>query len=317
MFPDANASFRRRDDQPVHQVNYGRVEDIFHVELDDHGDPDAARTFLLARVTPCDISDNDDATEELVEYKNMSRQLLIVHLSSIEAAVGRIKRYNTWSIVDRSRGAVRTLFMDDNNAPFDAFENYNVRGSKQTIGYTTKSSRLWLNKNRKQTATQSAAVCEKADLGGGRVWHTSLPAPTRDASSLLFSSSQFQPPLPLILYQRTFALNRLCAYYMRQSSTVWLGSDPLMNIGFSTSGLLYIYNPSDIIPEVDFPLRKADDPLHKVECPLWKAAHPLVSGLSADENCSGRSAGGITQPGFNNLADVGMNDAMSTFVCFG
>ncbi|KAF8595945.1 hypothetical protein BDV93DRAFT_563793 [Ceratobasidium sp. AG-I] len=39
--------------------------------------------------------------------------------------------------------------------------------------------------------------------------------------------------------------------------------------------------------------------------------------IFADENCSGRSAGGITQPGFNSLADVGMNDAMSTFVCFG
>ena len=123
MFPDANASFRNQIDQPVHQVNYGQIEDVFYVQLNDHGDSTMTCSFLLARVTPCDISGNEDATEELVEYKNMSRQSLIVHLSSIEAAVGRVKRYNTWYIVDRSRGAVRTLFMDDNNAPFDAFGN--------------------------------------------------------------------------------------------------------------------------------------------------------------------------------------------------
>lgn len=122
MFPDANANFRNRDDHPIHQVNYGRIDDIFYVRLNEHGDPDADNDFLLARVTPCNIDNNEDATEELVEYTKMANQQLIIHLNSVEAAVGRVKRHTKWSIIDRSRGAVRTLFTSDQNAPGEVEE---------------------------------------------------------------------------------------------------------------------------------------------------------------------------------------------------
>lgn len=123
MFPDANASFRNRSCHPVHQVNYGQIQDIFYIELNNHGHPDADHKFLLARVTPCDISSHKDATEELVEYQNMARNTLIIHLNTIEAVVGQVKRHNTWSIVDRRKGAVQTLFTGNNNTPSDVLDS--------------------------------------------------------------------------------------------------------------------------------------------------------------------------------------------------
>ncbi|QRV80941.1 Transposase family Tnp2 protein [Ceratobasidium sp. AG-Ba] len=113
LFPDANARFTRQDDEPVQQIQYGQIQDIFYVELREHGEPDIDRKFLLARILPCDIERLGDATEELVKYKRMKRFQTVVHLNTVEAVVGRVKRHDTWFIVDQSKGAVRTLFTDD------------------------------------------------------------------------------------------------------------------------------------------------------------------------------------------------------------
>jgi hypothetical protein len=117
MFPDANASFCKREDRPIQEVNYGQIDNIFYLELKEHSDPNVDQQLLLARITPCEIECHEDATEGLVEYSKMSTAPLIVHLNSVEASVGRVKWHTTWSIVDRSRGAIRTLFTNDNNAP--------------------------------------------------------------------------------------------------------------------------------------------------------------------------------------------------------
>lgn len=117
MFPDANASFRNRKDNPVHQVNYGQLLDIFYLKLNEHGDPKVGNDFLLARVLPCNITSGQDATSEVVEYRSMAAQPLIINLITVGAAVGRVKRHETWCIIDRSKGAVQTLFTDDDNTP--------------------------------------------------------------------------------------------------------------------------------------------------------------------------------------------------------
>ena len=120
MFPDANANYRNRPDNAVHQVNYGQIQDIFYVELKEHGDPEADNTYLLARINPCEITRGEDAAEECVEYMRMASHSIIVNLLSVEAAVGRVRRHTTWCIIDRSHGAVRTLFTGDDNAPTES-----------------------------------------------------------------------------------------------------------------------------------------------------------------------------------------------------
>lgn len=117
MFPDANASFRNRKDVPIRQVNYGQLLDIFYLKLNEHGDPKVGNDFLLARVLPCKITSGEDATSQVVEYRSMEAQPLIINLVTIGAAVGRVKRHETWCIIDRSKGAVHTLFMDNDNTP--------------------------------------------------------------------------------------------------------------------------------------------------------------------------------------------------------
>jgi hypothetical protein len=118
MYPDANASFRNRDDRPFRQVNYGQLLDIIYLKLKPDGDyPDVDLEYLLAHILPCETFTHNDAASTLVEYEKMAGHSLIVHLSSVEAVVGRAKRHNTWGIIDRSKGAVRTLFTNDNHQP--------------------------------------------------------------------------------------------------------------------------------------------------------------------------------------------------------
>ncbi|KAF8680006.1 Transposase family tnp2 [Rhizoctonia solani] len=118
MYPDANASFRNRADRPVRQVNYGQLLDIIYLKLkpNEHY-PNVDLEYLLAHILPCETFTHDDATSTLVEYQKMAGHSIAVHLNSVEAVVGRAKRDDTWGIIDRSNGAVRTLFTNDNNQP--------------------------------------------------------------------------------------------------------------------------------------------------------------------------------------------------------
>ncbi|CAE6456355.1 unnamed protein product, partial [Rhizoctonia solani] len=117
MFPDRNAARRRQRDEPYSEINYGQLQDIFYVKLRDHGDPTIPRSFLLARVLLCDITKGRDASRELVEYKKLESSARIINLLTVECAVGRAKRASTWGIIDRSQGAVRTLFTNEDNVP--------------------------------------------------------------------------------------------------------------------------------------------------------------------------------------------------------
>lgn len=123
MWPDANAHSRRLPDHPVREINYGQLVDIFYIELNEHNDANAGTKYLLGHVLPSKILKHQDAAEKVVEYQQMDRNPLIINLLSIDATVGRVKRHNTWGIVDRSRDAVRTLFIDDDNAPQAASSN--------------------------------------------------------------------------------------------------------------------------------------------------------------------------------------------------
>ncbi|KAF8747130.1 Transposase family tnp2 [Rhizoctonia solani] len=108
MYPDANASFRNRADQPVRQVNYGQLLDIIYLKLkpnEHYSNVDLE--YLLAHILPCETFTHDDATSTLVEYQKMAGHSIVVHLNSVEAVVGRAKRDDTWGIIDRSNGAVR------------------------------------------------------------------------------------------------------------------------------------------------------------------------------------------------------------------
>jgi hypothetical protein len=117
MFPDRNAARRNRQDEPVRQINYGQIKDIFHVKLHDHGDPDIPQVFLLARVLPCKILKGEDATKEVVEYKLLDKSPIIINLLTVDGTIGRVLRHKTWGIIDRSQNSVRTLFIGDDNAP--------------------------------------------------------------------------------------------------------------------------------------------------------------------------------------------------------
>ncbi|KAG8736058.1 hypothetical protein FRC10_009732 [Ceratobasidium sp. 414] len=103
IFPDANAHFCNRDDEPVQQVNYGQLQDIFYVELKERSDPDVGTKCLLGRVLPCGIRNPADATKELVEYQHMATASMIIHLNSIEAC-----------------NSVHTLFTNGDNAADEA-----------------------------------------------------------------------------------------------------------------------------------------------------------------------------------------------------
>lgn len=114
LLPDANAAYRNRADVPFRQTQYGRLLDIYYVQLRE--DDDTLTSYLLARVAQCETGGLDAASPEnpMVTYREGDvKSPDIIHVNTIVALVGRIQMGNTWAIVDRSRGNARPQFLDD------------------------------------------------------------------------------------------------------------------------------------------------------------------------------------------------------------
>ncbi|KAF8749010.1 hypothetical protein RHS01_10413 [Rhizoctonia solani] len=115
LLPDRNAAFRRRDDNPMRQVQYGRLLDIYYVEYTKQDEQNARVPYLLARIAECETGGLDAAQRgtPLVKYNRVLTPV-IVHLETINAVIGRVSLgSNAWAIVDRSRDGARTQFLDD------------------------------------------------------------------------------------------------------------------------------------------------------------------------------------------------------------
>ncbi|KAG8755747.1 hypothetical protein FRC12_010789 [Ceratobasidium sp. 428] len=118
--PDKNAAHYNLPDQPIRQVYYACVLDVFYVEFIRNRAVNGRKKYLLARVQDCKTPPGLDATRPenpVVEYNQLSSPE-IINLGTVDAAIGRIKvgGRNTWAIVDRSRGA-RTVFNDEDGNP--------------------------------------------------------------------------------------------------------------------------------------------------------------------------------------------------------
>ncbi|KAB5593712.1 Dynein heavy chain, cytoplasmic [Ceratobasidium theobromae] len=122
LLPDANATYRNREDIPFRQTQYSQLLDIYYIQLRE--DDDTLTPYLLARVQTCETRGQDAASREspVVTYTERgTRSPDIIHANTIIAVVGRIRMGTTWAIVDRSRGNARTQFVDDDgNIEFDA-----------------------------------------------------------------------------------------------------------------------------------------------------------------------------------------------------
>ncbi|CAE6475319.1 unnamed protein product [Rhizoctonia solani] len=114
LLPDANAAFRNRRDRPVRENQYGRLLDIYYVVYEESDG--TRKPYLLAFIQPCDTRGMDATRPEtpVVSYEDMLTPHM-VHLNTIEAVIGRVRRGNRWAIVDRNRSGIRTHFVDDND----------------------------------------------------------------------------------------------------------------------------------------------------------------------------------------------------------
>ncbi|KAG9089977.1 hypothetical protein FS749_000913 [Ceratobasidium sp. UAMH 11750] len=124
LLPDANAVFQNRADQPFRQTQYGRLLDIYYVELTK--DDGTREPFLLASVTICNTGGLDAAlpqnpvvTFDGAQMERASPDIILAR--TIFAVVGRVRvGANTWAIVDRSRDCARPQFVDEEgNVEFD------------------------------------------------------------------------------------------------------------------------------------------------------------------------------------------------------
>ncbi|KAB5588211.1 Transposase family Tnp2 protein [Ceratobasidium theobromae] len=118
LLPDANAAFQNRPDVPVRQTQYGQLLDIYYVEFfEENGFP---TPFILARIQPCDTCGLDAALPQPSPVKYTCKLgTHIVHIMTIEAVIGRVKLDHGWAIIDRSREAVHTQFVNDDGNELD------------------------------------------------------------------------------------------------------------------------------------------------------------------------------------------------------
>jgi hypothetical protein len=117
LFPDQNAEDSAKPDDPISQIQYGRLAYILVLEMDAF--PQAGEPFLqasthrLACILPCKLLNNEDATETIVEFNQMEQTPIFVHVGVVECSVGRVKTPTGWSIIDRSNNFARTVFNPD------------------------------------------------------------------------------------------------------------------------------------------------------------------------------------------------------------
>lgn len=80
----------------------------------------ARQPYLLAFIQPCDTHGLDATVMEspVVRYERMLTPHM-VHLETVEAAVGRVPQGNSWAIIDRSRSGARTQFVNEDGDDFD------------------------------------------------------------------------------------------------------------------------------------------------------------------------------------------------------
>ncbi|CAE6472142.1 unnamed protein product [Rhizoctonia solani] len=122
LLPDANAAWRNRRDDPFRQTQYGRLLNIYYVELLEDNDT-TLTPYLLLKVEPCNTRGLDATNPKTPVVTYTDRDVStpdIIHANTLVAVVGRVKMNNKWAIVDRSRGNARTQFVDDEgNVEFD------------------------------------------------------------------------------------------------------------------------------------------------------------------------------------------------------
>ncbi|CUA71183.1 Dynein heavy chain, cytoplasmic [Rhizoctonia solani] len=121
LLPDANAAWRNRRDDPFRQTQYGRLLNIYYIQLRE--DDDSLTSYLLLRVESCNTRGLDATKPEtpVVTYANREVSTPdIINAKTLVAVIGRVKMGDAGAIVDRSRGNARTQFLDDEgNVEFD------------------------------------------------------------------------------------------------------------------------------------------------------------------------------------------------------
>ncbi|KAG8705736.1 hypothetical protein FRC08_001487 [Ceratobasidium sp. 394] len=112
LLPDRNAAYRHLVDRPYRRTHYGRLMDIYYIEFT--GLDDVRAPYVLLSVRECKTDGSDAVLPEhpVVAYTQLATAGLI-HVDTVVAVVGRVRIGNTWAIVDRSRGNVRTRFVDE------------------------------------------------------------------------------------------------------------------------------------------------------------------------------------------------------------
>lgn len=119
LIVDAREHRPNAPSQWVRRVFYGQLHYILVVELPTFKSVRSKfelaqpTTYLLARVTPCKTG-GVDATKAFASYKTGEEEPdLFIDVRTIHCVVGRIYTRGKWWIVDRSRGAARTVFEAD------------------------------------------------------------------------------------------------------------------------------------------------------------------------------------------------------------
>ena len=117
LFPDQNALLSAKPDDPLRQIQYGRLLHIidftFPAYLQAGRTFDMDRIYRLACILPCKVLRHGDATEEIVEFEEMERTPVYVHIGVVECLVGRVKTQTGWAIIDRSDTYAWTVFNDE------------------------------------------------------------------------------------------------------------------------------------------------------------------------------------------------------------
>jgi hypothetical protein len=104
---------RGRGPAQIRQVFYGQLESILDIALPQDAQTlriPASKHHLLAVVIPCSTCGRD-ATKELTTYTETTAPI-VIDLRAVECVVGRVKRGNEWSVIDRSGDFARTVFTD-------------------------------------------------------------------------------------------------------------------------------------------------------------------------------------------------------------
>ncbi|KAF7336408.1 hypothetical protein MSAN_02294800 [Mycena sanguinolenta] len=119
MLVDQNTRYRNRPENFKLETFYGQLTHIYRVHLPDACPSlhtEGPTTYILAAIRSCTLKPDDKELAGLdIHFYSSHGSLDVVDITTVQSLVGRVKRTDTWAIIDRSGALARAEWLGEVN----------------------------------------------------------------------------------------------------------------------------------------------------------------------------------------------------------